>query len=278
MAVRLAFLGPEGTYTEQAAIDYDPTAERIPFNGIPNVVRAVLNGDADEAVAPIENSVEGVVTFTVDLLIDEEGLKIKNEVIVPIHHCLLGAPDTDLASVEIVYSHPQALAQCRDYIARNLPNAERVASLSTAGAVTDMRESRYSAVAISSRRAAEIFNANIIEHDIEDIHNNQTRFVILASEDHEPTGNDHTSICFDYERDAPGLLYHTIGELATREINIINIESRPNRRHPGRYIFLIDLEGHRDNPDVHDALDGVRARTSMFKIFGSYPHAPPPAI
>ena len=277
MAVRLAFLGPEGTYTEQAAVDYDATAERIPFNGIPNVVRAVLNGEADEAVAPIENSMEGMVTFTVDLLIDETGLKIKNEVIVPIHHCLLGDRETDLSSVEIVYSHPQALAQCRDYLTRNLPNAERVASLSTSAAVSDMRDSRYSAVAISSRRAAEIFNANVIEHDIEDIHNNQTRFVVLASEDHEPTGNDRTSICFDYDMDAPGLLYHTLGEFATREINMIKIESRPNRRHPGRYIFLIDIEGHRDNPDLHDALDGMRERTSMFKILGSYPHATPPA-
>ena len=277
MAVRLAFLGPEGTYTEQAALDYDATAERIPFSGIPSVIRAVLSGEADEAVAPIENSMEGMVTFTVDLLIDESGLQIKNEVIVPIHHCLLGDPDTDLERVEVVYSHPQALAQCREYLTRHLPNAERIAALSTAEAVSDMRgDSRHLAVAISSRRAAEIFNANIIRHEIEDIHNNQTRFVILASEDHEPTGNDRTSICFDFDLDAPGLLYHTLGELATREINMIKIESRPNRREPGRYIFLIDLEGHRDNPEVHDALDGVRARTSMFKILGSYPRATPP--
>ena len=278
MAVRLAFLGPEGTYTEQAALDYDPTAERVAFSGIPSVIRAVLSGEADEAVAPIENSMEGMVTFTVDLLIDESGLQIKNEVIVPIHHCLLGDPDTDLERVEVVYSHPQALAQCREYLTRHLPNAERIAALSTAEAVSDMRgDSRHLAVAISSRRAAEIFNANIIRHEIEDIHNNQTRFVILASEDHEPTGNDRTSICFDFDLDAPGLLYHTLGELATREINMIKIESRPNRREPGRYIFLIDLEGHRDNPEVHDALDGVRARTSMFKILGSYPRAAAPA-
>ena len=276
MAVRLAFLGPEGTYTEQAAVDYDPTAERIPFSGIPRVVRAVLSGETDEAIAPIENSMEGMVTFTVDLLIDESGLKIKNEVIVPIHHCLLGDPGTDLETVEVVYSHPQALAQCRDYLTCRLPNAERIASLSTAGAVSDMRSSRYSAVAISSRRAAEIFDANIIERDIEDIRNNRTRFVILASEDHEPTGNDRTSICFDYDLDAPGLLYDTLGEFATREINMIKIESRPNRRNPGRYVFLIDIDGHRETPPVRAALDGMQARTSMFKILGSYPRATPP--
>ena len=276
MAVRLAYLGPEGTYTEQAALDYDATAERIPFSGIPTVIRAVLSGEADEAVAPIENSMEGMVTFTVDLLIDESGLQIKNEVIVPIHHCLLGEPGTDLERVEVVYSHPQALAQCREYLTRHLPNAERIAALSTAEAVSDMRgDNRHLAVAISSLRAAEIFNANIIRREIEDIHNNQTRFVILASEDHEPTGSDRTSICFDFDLDAPGLLYHTLGEFATREINMIKIESRPNRREPGRYIFLIDIEGHRDNPEVRAALDGVRERTSMFKIFGSYPRAAP---
>ena len=281
--MRLSYLGPQGTYSEEAALEHAARAvagrgaSMVPRASIGAAVRAVEEGVADEAVVPIENSLEGIVTQTADLLVHHTTLRIRREIVLPIHHCLLGDRETDLSSVEIVYSHPQALAQCRDYLTRNLPNAERVASLSTSAAVSDMRDSRYSAVAISSRRAAEIFNANVIEHDIEDIHNNQTRFVVLASEDHEPTGNDRTSICFDYDMDAPGLLYHTLGEFATREINMIKIESRPNRRHPGRYIFLIDIEGHRDNPDLHDALDGMRERTSMFKILGSYPHATPPA-
>lgn len=273
MAGRLAYLGPEGTYSEQAAIDYDPQLERVAYNAIPLVVAAAGNQEVEEAIVPIENSLEGTVTFTVDLLIHESILKIRGEVVVPIHHCLLTDADVNLDEVEVVYSHPQALAQCRGYLTRNLPNAESVASLSTAGAVTDMRESRHTAAAISSRRAAEIFEATIVESNIEDVSNNQTRFVVLGDSDSRPTGRDRTSICFDFSEDAPGVLYDTLGELARRDINMIKIESRPDRRSLGQYVFLIDLDGHREDEVIRDALDGIRSRASMFKVLGSYPRA-----
>ena len=154
-----------------------------------------------------------------------------------------------------------------------LPEAEHVASLSTAGAVEDMRNSPVTAAAISSRRAAEIYGARILEPGIEDVPNNRTRFVALAEEDHPRTGRDKTSFCFDFQSDAPGILYDTLGELAQRGINLVKIESRPDRRSLGRYVFLIDLEGHRDDALVQAALDGVRSRSSMFKILGSYPLA-----
>ena len=277
MAARLAFLGPEGTYSEQAAIDYDPQLERVAYGAIPLVVAAAGNREVEEAIVPIENSLEGTVTFTVDLLIHESNLKIKGEVVVPIHHCLLTDPGTRLDQIEVVYSHPQALAQCRAYLTRNLPNAENVASLSTAGAVADMRESRHTAAAISSRRAAEIFEATIVEANIEDVFNNQTRFVVLGESDSRPTGMDRTSICFDFSQDAPGVLYDTLGELARRNINMIKIESRPDRRSLGQYVFLIDLEGHREDELIRDALDGIRSRASMFKVLGSYPQASKPS-
>ena len=273
MAARLAYLGPEGTYSEQAAIDYDPDSERVAFSAIPLVVAAADKGEVEEAIVPIENSLEGTVTFTVDLLIHESNLKIKGEVVVPIHHCLLAEPGIRLDQIEVVYSHPQALAQCRGYLTRNLPQAESVASLSTAGAVTDMRESRYLSAAISSRRAAEIFNANIVDANIEDVSNNQTRFVVLGESDSGSTGKDRTSICFDFPHDSPGVLYDTLGELARRGINMIKIESRPDRRSLGQYVFLIDLEGHREDEIIRDALEGIRSRTSMFKVLGSYPRA-----
>ena len=277
MAVsRLAYLGPRGTYSEQAAIDYAPQSDRIAYPGIPFVVRAADNGEVEEAIVPIENSFEGIVTYTVDLLIHESDLKIRNEVIVPIHHCLLTEPETRLEQIEVVYSHPQALAQCRNYLMRNLPNAEHVASLSTASAVTDMQESRHTAAAISSLRAAEIFDATIIDANIEDISNNQTRFVVLAESDHEPTGSDKTSFCFDFAQDAPGILYDTLGELARRNINMLEIESRPDRRSLGQYVFLIALEGHREDDIIQDALEGIRSRASMFKVLGSYPKAVAP--
>ena len=273
MATKLAYLGPEGTYSEQAAIDYDPQLERVAYNAIPSVVGAADKREVKEAIVPIENSLEGTVTFTVDLLIHESDLKIRGEVVVPIHHCLLTDPGTRLDQIEVVYSHPQALAQCRRYLTRNLPNAENVASLSTAGAVSDMRESRHTAAAISSRRAAEIFEATIVDANIEDVSNNQTRFVVLGETDSGPTGRDRTSICFDFSHDSPGVLYDTLGELARRDINMIKIESRPDRRSLGQYVFLIDLEGHREDEVIRDALQGIRSRASMFKILGSYPRA-----
>ncbi len=269
----LAYLGPEGTYSEQAAMDYAPDSTRVAYPSIPAVFKAVEKGNVELAVVPIENSIEGVVTYTVDLLVHESDLKIRGEVVVPIHHHLLSEPKTTLEDVQVVYSHPQAIAQCRRFLAQSLPNAEHIASLSTAGAVEDMRNSERPAAAISSLRAAEIFGATVLDANIEDAGNNQTRFVALATEDGGRTGRDKTSICFDFSEDAPGILYDTLGELARRRVNMFKIESRPDRRSLGSYVFLIDMEGHRNDPVVREALEGVRARTAMFKVLGSYPRA-----
>ncbi len=274
--MKLAYLGPEGTYSEQAAIYYAADSVRVPYSGIPAVVRAAELGEVEEAIVPIENSLEGVVTYTVDLLIHESPLKIRGEVVVPIHHQLLMSPGVGMEEIRVVYSHPQAIAQCRGYLSRNLPNAEHVAALSTASAVEDMKSSRYPAAAISSSRAAELFEVTIVESNIEDVPNNLTRFVVLGSEDGKRTGRDKTSICFDFSQDAPGTLYNTLGELAQREINMIKIESRPDRRSLGKYVFLIDMDGHREDPVVSEALDAMRERASIFKIFGSYPKAQNP--
>ncbi len=148
-----------------------------------------------------------------------------------------------------------------------------MASLSTAGAVRDMQESDRPAAAISSLRAAEIFGATVADRDIEDVASNKTRFVVLAGRDAVPTGRDKTSICFDFSEDEAGTLHGALGELAARGINMIRIESRPDRRSLGRYIFLIDMEGHRTDTVVHDALEGIRARATMFKVLGAYPRA-----
>ena len=271
--MKLAYLGPEGTYSEQAAIDYSANSERAPYSGIPAVIRAAETGEVEEAIVPIENSLEGVVTYTVDLLIQGSPLKIRGEVIVPIHHQLLMPPGAQMEDVRVIYSHPQAIAQCRGFLSRNMPNAEHVAALSTASAVEDMNASRYPAAAISSRRAAELFDARIARSNVEDFPNNQTRFVSLGTEDAERTGRDKTSVCFDFAQDAPGTLYGALGELAHRGINMIKIESRPDKRSMGKYVFLIDLDGHREDPLVSEALQAMKDRASLFKIFGSYPKA-----
>ena len=271
MTKRLGFLGPAGTYCEEAAIGYDSAASLVPLRSIPAVIAAVDAQEVDEGVVPIENSLEGAVTFSLDLLIHDSNMFICSEVLVPVQHRLIGKAGTKLEDIRVVYSHPQGLAQCRGYLEKHLPHAQQSASLSTAGSVTDMHQSDVVAAAIANERAAGLFDGTILVSDIQDDPNNVTRFVVLGPKDHAPTGVDKTSICFDFEHDAPGILYEVLGELSKRGINLAKIESRPTRRSLGRYIFLIDVDGHREDPAVKEALAAVKAQVSMFKIFGSYP-------
>ena len=275
--VRVGYLGPPGTFSEQAALEYEPGGRHVAFGDIASVVRAADAGEVDEAIVPLENSTEGAVTLTTDLLVHHTRLRIRREVVLPIHHCLLTEGGGGLDEVRVVYSHPQAIAQCRGYLARHLPNAEPVASLSTVRAVEDMQIAGPGSAAISSWRAAEVLGAFVRASNIEDVPGNRTRFVVLAREDHGPTGRDKTSICFDFSADGPGTLYLSLGELADRRINMLKIESRPAKSSLGRYIFLIDFEGHRTDPVVAEALDRIRERASSFKILGSYPQASGPA-
>ncbi len=271
MARAIAYLGPAGTYTEEAARRYDADADLIPLASIAAVGSAVADGKADEGVAPIENSLEGAVNDTLDLLIQESRLRIRRELTLPVEHCLLVAPGTDLDGIEVVISHPQALGQCRDYIERRFPRAQAVAALSTAAAVEQMKASPIPAAAIAMRRAAEIYGVTITEEGIQDRPNNETRFVVLAREDHPPTGRDKTSLCFSFDQDIPGQLYAVLKLFADRNINLAKIESRPTKDGLGRYIFLIDLEGHKLDAGVREALSALQARVSLCKVFGSYP-------
>ena len=271
MSKRLAFLGPAGTNTEQAALTYDPQATLLPFAPIPAVAAAVESGRAEECVVPIENSLEGSVTDTLDLLVHESSLSIRHELVLPITHHLVAKMGTVIEEITAVYSHPQALAQCRSFLSHRLPKAREVASLSTSAAVEEMMKAGPRAGAIASERASVLHGAVILARGIEDSPNNMTRFVVLAPNDHPPTGADKTSICFSFEEDAPGILHSALGELSDRNINLAKIESRPTRESLGSYIFLIDLEGHKEDAKVKEALDGVRGQVTMLKVFGSYP-------
>ena len=271
MAKRLSYLGPAGTYSEEAAVLYDPEAELVPCPTIPAVCRAVIEGLADEGIVPIENSIEGAVVYTLDYLISESELSIFHEVVLPIQQCLMIKPGTSTADVSIIYSHPQSLAQCRHFLEDNFPEAEPVASLSNSAAVTDMMESETAAAAIAPQRAAELYGAQVIGQGIQDVTNNVTRFVLLGWEDHPPTGNDKTSVCFTFTKDAPGSLYNALGVFATRDINLVKIESRPTKESLGRYNFLVDCDGHRENEVVKAALESLEEQVSGLKIFGSYP-------
>ena len=275
MARRLAYLGPPGTYSEEAAMLYDVDAELVAATTLPGVVQRVHGGDADEAIVPVENSLEGTVTFTADLLIQETTLKIKSELVLPIHHCLLAKPGGSEEDVEVVYSHPQSLGQCRGYLQRRFPDASLMPSLSNSSAVSDMLESERRALAIAGKRAAWFFDVRILEEEIEDNHSNATRFIVLAPEDSAPTGKDKTSICFNFDADRPGSLVGVLQEFSSREINLNKIESRPTRRSLGRYFFLADVDGHKDDDAVRDALEAIADKVSMLKVLGSYPQYAP---
>ena len=276
MPARVAYLGPPGTFTEAAALRYAPDGQLLPFPTVAAVASAVDSGMAEEGVVAIENSLEGSVTDTLDLLIHESSLFIRQELVLPIQHCLLARPGTQSAEIRVIYSHPQALGQCRKFLERCFPRAQMVAALSTAAAVEELKERGEAAAAIGNRRAADLYQMEILAHDIQDTgYPNLTRFVVLAHTDHPPTGDDKTSLCFSFDDDKPGLLYGVIGELARRGINMAKVESRPTRQSLGRYIFLIDLDGHREDAPVMEALEALRAQASMLKIFGSYPRFKP---
>lgn len=271
MAGRIAYLGPEGTFSEEAALLHAPEGNLEPFASIPAVALAVASGIIEEGVVPIENSLEGSVTHTLDILIQESRLLIRRELVLPIEHCLLVLPGTRAADIQTVYSHPQALGQCREFLERCFPKAQLVASLSTVAAVEDLKGSPGPGAAISPRRAAELHGMEVLAQGIQDNASNATRFVILATADHPPTGRDKTSLCFAFQEDRPGILYRVMGEFARRNINLAKVESRPTKRSLGQYIFLIDCEGHREDATVKEAIEALRAQVSTLRIFGSYP-------
>ena len=272
MPLRLAYFGPAGTFTEQAALLYDREAKLLPFASIAAVAQAVESGMADLGVVPIENSIEGTVSATVDLLIHESDLAIRDEIVLPIEHYLIARPGTEVETNELIYSHPQALGQCRRFIDRCFPKAQVAASLSTAAAVEEACASARPAVAIATRRAAELYGAEVLASNIQDVDQNETRFVVLAPQDQPATGYDKTSICFALAHDdKPGVLVDVLQEFAVRSINMTKIESRPSKESLGKYVFLVDLEGHRDDPLVADCLASVKAKSTLYKLFGSYP-------
>lgn len=271
MGKKIGYLGPAGTFTEQAAIFYDPYAELIPFPSISSIAESVDTGSTDEGVVPIENSLQGSVTETLDLLIHDTNLSIYQEIIIPIEHCLIVKTDFTTSRLEIVYSHPMALGQCKKYLEDNYSNAVATASLSTSAAVEDMLASEKPAAAIGTERAAKIYDVVVLDTGIQDNKSNHTRFVVLAKSDHKVTGTDKTSLCFSFGDDKAGMLHSVLGCFAESNINLAKVESRPNKEGLGGYFFLLDVEGHRENKKVKEAIQKVSKQVSMIKIFGSYP-------
>lgn len=271
MTRRIGYLGPPGTFTEEAALLYDSQADLVEYPSISQVALAVVSRQVGEGVVPIENSIGGSVPETLDVLIHQPRLSIQNEVSLPIHLYLLVKPGTERDSIHTIISHPQPLAQTQRFLDRYFPHAQRVAAPSTAAAVQQMMQDSHGVAAIGTRRAARLSHARVLARRIQDYPANVTRFVVLAKGDHPATGDDRTSLCFSFAEDKPGQLAAVLQELASRGINLIKIESRPVKRTPGRYYFLLDLEGHRQEAHIAEALGRVKSATILFKIFGSYP-------
>jgi prephenate dehydratase len=194
---------------------------------------------------------------------------------VPVRHFLVTAPGATLGDVTVVSSHPQALGQCRRFLERCLPKAEQVAALSTAGAVEEVAKSGEAhRAAIGTERAAELYGGAVLAHDIQDVRSNVTRFIVLRREDANKSGDDKTSFAFTLKANVPGALHAVLSEVAAETIQMTKIESRPTKAWLGEYVFLIDVEGHRDDPPIQRALERVRERCAAFLVFGSYPRFP----
>ncbi len=263
---KIGYFGPSGTFTEEAALTVK--GEHYAFNTITEVFQAVKSGKVDCGVVPIENSIEGSVGITLDLLAHDYDLKIKREIILPISHNLLINPDAEIRDVKIIYSHSQALSQCRKYIEGE---GFEMRSATSTSAAAELILGEKSSAAIGTRRAAQLNKLKITTSNIQDYKNNLTRFVIIDTEDHIKTGKDKTSIMFSLLEDRPGGLYEILGEFADKNINLTKIESRPSKEKLGRYIFFIDFEGHREDQMIRNIINIIKSKVGYIKIFGSYP-------
>ncbi|MDQ3648297.1 MAG: prephenate dehydratase [Actinomycetota bacterium] len=275
---RVAFLGPAGTFTDEALRASSPCqVDELPRPTVHETVMAVQTGEADLAVVPIENSLEGGVGATLDALAGEaERVRIAGEVVHPVSHCLVAAEALELGSVERVVSHPQATAQCAAFLRERLPRAERVDVGSTAEAVRQVLDAGGSWAALASRLAAELYGAEVLAEGVEDHPHNRTRFVWLRPESSPSPfpdrGPQKTSIVFWGAGDAsPGWLVAVLGELAERGVNLTRIESRPRRVRLGHYMFFCDLEGGQDEPAVREALRALAGHVEVVRVLGSYP-------
>lgn len=268
--LRVAYLGPEGTFSQMAARAlFGLQARYRECATIDAVFEAVESDDATYGVAPIENSTEGGVTFTSDALIESK-LRIRQEHVIPVAHCLLTRARA-LSDIQTVYSHPQALAQCRGWLAKHLPRAQVVQTTSTAAAAREAH-SDDRAGAIGADLAAEIHDLPILRANIQDRPENATRFVVLAKEDAPPSGRDRTTLAFGVA-DEKGALRKVLTVFEANDVNLTRIESRPSKKQAWHYVFLVDVDGHRTGANVARALREIARSADFVKVVGSYPRA-----
>lgn len=266
----LAYLGPEGTFSQQAAgvwRDKNDYYKLLPFPTIGEAIYAVADKKAEAAVVPIENSIEGSVNLTLDLLVQED-LVIMGEIVLPVIHNLLGRDKS--ISPQIVFSHAQALAQCRRYLKNKFPAAKLVATDSTASAALKAAEEK-DAFAIGTEFAASLYGLRVLERNIQDYEENKTRFAVIGHKKMSPSGADKTSLVLALPKNKPGGLYRVLKEFAAEEIDLMRIESRPAKAELGEYLFFLDCEGHCLEEPLSSTLERLSSLTVFLKILGSYP-------
>lgn len=269
--MKVAFQGERGAYSESAVYKFFGADTQVkPCRDFKDVFESIAKQKTAFGVVPIENSLEGSINQTYDLFLKYD-LKVCGEVIVKIEHCLIANPSTKLEDVKAVYSHPQALAQCRSFLERF--GRELIPTYDTAGSVKMLKEKGIKdAAAVASERAAELYDMKILARDIADNKENYTRFFVLSKEDAAASGRDKTSIIFSAAH-KPGSLYKTLNEFAQRNINLTKIESRPTKQTPWEYNFYLDFEGHRNEERCAQALQALEKYAAFIKILGSYPKA-----
>ena len=262
----ISFLGPKGTFTHEAANIIGD--ELIPYCTIPAVLESVVNGESAFGIVPIENSIEGPVGITLDSLAHKYDLNIVGEIIISINQNLIVNPGSKIDDIKDIYSHQQAISQCQSFIREN--DIQPHYAVSTASAAKSIVGDK-SKSAIGHSKSAELYGLEILEDNIQDMDNNETRFIVLSKEDTNPTGNDKTSIIFSIYEDHPGSLYKILGIFEKYNINLTKIESRPSKQGLGKYLFFVDFYGHYKDDVIKKIIMDVEDNTYFFKVLGSYP-------
>lgn len=271
--MRIAYQGVSGAFSEQAAQEFAPGAQAVGFGSFEEAFAATVRGECSHAVLPVENSLAGSINQTYDLLTDSV-LHVVGERIVRVHHNLLAKADVRLEDVRRVYSHPQALAQCQDYLRRH--HFEAVTDFDTAGAAKILSENGGEGkAAIASKRAADAYGLTVLAEHIEDRPHNFTRFFVLAADEAEPGAGPHKTSLVLATKHRPGDLVSCLEEFPKHGVNMTKLESRPRRDKPWSYLFYVDIEGHVDEAPVAGALTGLMRKAAFVKYLGSYPAAEP---
>lgn len=268
--LKIGYLGPQGTFTQEAALRYGGTKQLVCYDTFSQIMAAVDSGAIQEGIVPLENSLEGAVVQTMDLLAHSYDIKMKAEIIIKVSQHLLVHPGMSWQQVTKVLSHPQALAQCRLFLEKQLPQAQQLETASTAEAARMVAHENQPWAAIGTEKAAQIQGLVIAQRDIQDQKDNVTRFAVLAKQDAPLSSGCKTSLIVS-TANRPGALYVVLREFVLRDINLTRIESRPAKTGMGEYVFFIDLEGHRLEDKVQDALQTVQEKSMGLKIIGSYP-------